>query len=74
MPTALVNTLVVNDACMFKPPGRQQEEAYVVTISDPANQIFSGICISDKFVITWLPTDVVTVIDVPGIGAVLLAL
>ena len=69
-----VTALIIDDGCMFKGPNDEVEEAYVATIIDPTKQIFMGIKAADKSPITWSPTDMVTKIEVPGVGAVLKAL
>jgi len=74
MAKVVVSTLLVNDGCMFRGPGDMQDEAYVATVIDPVNQIFTGLRVSGKTPITWLPTDLVTKIDIPGVGPILLAL
>lgn len=68
-----INTCVVSDAVMFTAPN-DKEDVYVLTVVDPSKSIFTATRISNKSVYQFLPTDLVTKVNVPGIGVALLAL
>lgn len=73
MPEVSVNTLVVNDAVLFTPPGGV-EDVFVLTVVDPSKNIYTAIQASNKSIYNFKPDDMVQNIGVPGLGLVLLAL
>ena len=73
MPQIPIFLTKINDAVMFAPPGLK-EDVFVVSLVDPSKQLFMSIKASDKSPYQFKSTDMVTKIDVPGIGQILLAL
>ncbi len=68
-----INSCVLNDAVMFTAP-EDVEDVYVLTVVDVSKSIFTATRVSNKSVFNFSPVDMVTKIDVPGIGLQLLSL
>jgi len=78
-PKVLVSTMKPSEAVLFTPP-KGKEDAYVMLVVDPVNNIFTATKASDKSVYTFKSTDEVVKIDASPlfpsmvIGPMLLAL
>jgi hypothetical protein len=65
-----ITTTVTDDAILFK-DSTGGEDLYVISIFDSSKNIYVGIKVKDKSIVTFPTSAMVTIIDFPGLGAAL---